>query len=67
MQDSSGQKNEGLATVEQAARFLQISRAKLYLMMDKGDLAYVKIDKCRRLPWKALQELVQRLTIPARA
>jgi excisionase family DNA binding protein len=48
---------EGLATVREAALFLRVSRAKLYLMMDSGDLKYVKLGRCRRIPWRALKEL----------
>jgi excisionase family DNA binding protein len=47
---------DGLATIPEGASFLRVSRAKLYQMMDAGNLAYVKFDRCRRIPWRALKE-----------
>ena len=51
---------DGFATVTEAARFLRVSRAKLYLMMDAGDLVYAKFGKSRRIPWQAIYALVER-------
>ena len=47
---------EGLARVPEAEKFLGISRAKLYALMDAGDLAYAKVGRSRRIPWVALRE-----------
>jgi len=47
-----------LATVPQVAAFLAVSRSKIYLMMDCGDLAYVKLGKSRRIPWNRVHGLV---------
>jgi excisionase family DNA binding protein len=49
-----------LATVKEAASYLRVSVAKVYLMMGAGELATVKLGKCRRIPWQALEQLVQR-------
>jgi excisionase family DNA binding protein len=46
--------------VPEAARFLSISRSKLYEMMDKGELAYVKLGRCRRIRRRELTDLVSR-------
>lgn len=46
---------DGFADVRQAADYLKVSRAKLYAMMDSGDLPYAKFDRCRRIPWAALR------------
>ena len=39
---------EGLLSVHDAARFLAISRSKLYSLMDAGNLAYVKLGRSRQ-------------------
>jgi excisionase family DNA binding protein len=49
--------DEGLATVSEAGRFLGISRAKLYQMMDRGQLTYCKLGRNRRVPWRAVKTL----------
>jgi excisionase family DNA binding protein len=40
---------DGLLTVPEAAKFLAVSRPKIYEMMDRGELAYVKLGRCRRI------------------
>ena len=49
--------NEGLATVQQAAQFLGVSRGKLYAIMERGELRYCKLGKNRRIPWAAVKAL----------
>jgi excisionase family DNA binding protein len=49
--------SDGLCTVPEAARFLGISRAKLYQMMDSGELPYCKLGRNRRIPWAAVKAL----------
>ena len=51
---------DGLLTVPQAAEFLHLSKSSVYLMMDRGQLAYVKLGKSRRIPKRALIELAAR-------
>jgi excisionase family DNA binding protein len=53
----------GLATVPEVAEFLSVSRAKLYLMMDAGHLAYVKLGKSRRVRWSDVDHLVTENTV----
>jgi excisionase family DNA binding protein len=53
--------------VPEAADYLGVSRSKLYLMMDAGELAYVKLGKCRRIAHAALLDLVARHTVTAHA
>jgi excisionase family DNA binding protein len=55
--DALGLVEDGFGTVAEAATFLGICRAKLYLMMDAGELVYAKIGKSRRIPWRALKKL----------
>jgi excisionase family DNA binding protein len=64
MQQESA-KNSGLATVRQAAEFLNISVAKVYVMMVERELPYIKLGKSRRIAWAALEQLVARCTINA--
>jgi excisionase family DNA binding protein len=47
----------GLLTVQDAARFLSVSRSKLYELMDCGELKFVKLGRSRRIPRRALVEL----------
>jgi excisionase family DNA binding protein len=48
---------DGLLTVKQAAAFLNISVAKLYALMGRGELQFVKLGRSRRVPRRALIEL----------
>lgn len=48
--------NEGFVSVSEASRFLSLSRATLYKLMDSGELTFAKFGKSRRLPWAALKE-----------
>jgi excisionase family DNA binding protein len=52
----------GLASVKEAERFLNLSRATIYAMMEKRELRYVKLGKSRRIPWAAIHELVEKNT-----
>ncbi len=48
---------DGLVSVPEAARFLGLSRSKVYSLMEAGELAYVKIGRARRIPRRALIQL----------
>jgi excisionase family DNA binding protein len=51
---------DGLADIEDAAKFLSVCKATLYKLMDAGELTYTKLGKCRRIPWNALRDLAAR-------
>jgi excisionase family DNA binding protein len=51
--------SDGFATIPEAAKYLNLSRAKVYLMMDVGELKYAKFGRSRRIPWRALKEYAQ--------
>jgi excisionase family DNA binding protein len=51
---------DGLMRVPEAARFLAVSRSKLYSLMDSGDLIFVKFGKSRRIAKTELLKLVER-------
>lgn len=47
---------EGLATVEQAAKFLHIGRTSIYAMMNANELPHTRVRNARRIPWAALHK-----------
>ncbi len=55
----------GLARVPEAEEFLAMSRSKLYAMMDRSELPFVKIGGSRRIRWSDLEELVERNMVGA--
>jgi excisionase family DNA binding protein len=52
--------DEGFVKVHEAAKFLAVCRAKLYQLMDSGELRYAKFGKSRRIPRRALVEYAER-------
>ena len=44
----------GLMSVQEAARFLSVSRSTLYELMESGRLVYVKLGRARRIPRRAV-------------
>ena len=48
--------SDGLLKVEEAARFLGVSRATVYVLMDSGMLVFVKLGRSRRIPKRAVVE-----------
>jgi excisionase family DNA binding protein len=56
---------KGLATLEQAAKFLAVGRSTIYSMMEHGELPWVKVRKCRRVPWVALRAFAEKCLVGA--
>jgi excisionase family DNA binding protein len=54
----SSQESPGLQTVQTVAKFLSLSRSKVYQLMERGELPYVQIGKSRRLRWSDVMQLV---------
>jgi excisionase family DNA binding protein len=52
--------DEGFVDVRFAARFLGVSRSKVYGMMDNGELMYAKFGRSRRVPRRALLEVAEK-------
>ena len=48
-----------LATVPQVAAALSISRSKVYLMLDQGELPWVKIGGARRIKWDDVEKFIR--------
>jgi len=51
---------DGLFTVAEAASFLRLSRSNLYVLMERGELRFVKIGRSRRIPRRAVIALAAR-------
>ena len=50
--------NPLVVTVAQAAELLGLSRAKIYLLIDAGDLRRVKIGRATRIPFSDIEALI---------
>jgi excisionase family DNA binding protein len=50
----------GLGRIKEVGKFLKVSRATIYSLMESGQLSYVKIGKSRRIPWDAVKQLIAR-------
>lgn len=50
----------GLRPVHVVAKFLAISRSKVYQLMDSGELPYVKLGKSRRVRWSDVLKLIDK-------
>ena len=56
---------EGFVAVSEAGEFLGLSRAKMYQLMDAGELAFAKFGKSRRIPRRALVAYAERCMVSA--
>jgi excisionase family DNA binding protein len=63
--DMQQHRGAGLASVKDAERYLGLSRATIYQLMEKGELRYAKIGRSRRIPWSALEQLVEKSMVAA--
>jgi excisionase family DNA binding protein len=64
-EQSADQLRREYATVGEAARFLCLSRAMVYRLMDERELASAKFGSARRIPIAALREYAARQTVSA--
>jgi excisionase family DNA binding protein len=53
----------GLLKVPEACQVLRLSHAKVYQLMDAGELAYARFGRSRRISRRALAEYVARCTV----
>jgi excisionase family DNA binding protein len=51
---------DGFASVREACELLSISRAKLYGLMQDGELCFAKVGASRRIPWRALHQYMEK-------
>ncbi len=51
---------DGLMTINDAIAFTGLQRSTIYKLMGNGELPYVKIGACRRIPRRALVTLAAR-------
>ena len=61
--DANDRPDSGLQPVNKVARFLSLSRSKVYSLMEAGELPYVKLGKSRRVRWEDVLQLVARNTV----
>lgn len=57
------EEGEALQTVPTVAKFLSLSRSKIYQLMDSGELPYIKIGSSRRVRWSDVYKLVDRSVV----
>ena len=57
---------EPVMTVPQVAEYLQISKSKIYLMIKRGEIPYIRIGKCVRIMESDLDEWLEARRQPAR-
>lgn len=55
---------DGLMSVRDAAHFVAISRSELYLIMERGELKYVKIGRRRLIPRRSLIDFAAWNVVP---
>ena len=55
----SNDDTERLLTVLEASQYLSLSRSKVYAMMDAGELVYASFGRARRIPMRAIRELIR--------
>jgi excisionase family DNA binding protein len=51
---------DGLDKIPEVSRFLKVSVSQVYALMQEGELPFVKIGKSRRIPHRAVLDLVAR-------
>lgn len=51
-----------LVTPEEAARALRLGRLKIYELIASGEIESVRIGRCRRIRWAALEHFAESLT-----
>ncbi len=54
-----------LLTVNEACSILGVSRATLYTMMARGEIAYTRVASDRRIAQRAIAEYVDKYTVAA--
>jgi len=57
---------ENYLTVPEVCSRLRLGRTAVYGLMERGELAYAKFGKSRRVNLLSLAEFVRRSTVPAR-
>ena len=54
---------DGAVTVTQAIAFTGLQRTTLYALMERGELPYLKVGRARRIPRRALTEMLARFVV----
>jgi excisionase family DNA binding protein len=56
-----------LHTVPDVARYLKMSRSMIYLLMERGELPYVKIGRTRRVKLEDVKNLIEQNSVSREA
>ena len=51
---------DGVITVEETGAMLAVSRSTVYSLFERGQLAYVQLGRARRVPRRAVAQLLER-------
>jgi excisionase family DNA binding protein len=54
---------DGFLTVAEAARFLKLCKATVYVLCDRGEICFAKFGRSRRIPRRALIEYAERCLV----
>ena len=60
--DGSHHASLRLLTTDDAAKLLNVGRTHLYGLMERGELAFVKVGRCRRIRATHIDEFIQKNT-----
>jgi excisionase family DNA binding protein len=63
--EDDGIVTDGFADIGGAEKFLTLSRAYIYRLMESGELPYAKFGRARRIPWRALRAFAERSMVGA--
>jgi excisionase family DNA binding protein len=57
-QDAQTRDQDGLATIDEACRFLRVGRTLVYQLLTEHRLTSCKVGGARRIPWSALRQFI---------
>lgn len=55
-----------IMTIPQVAEYLQVSKAKIYLMIQRGEIPYIRLDRNVRVKESELMKWLEKQTVPTR-
>lgn len=55
--------DDKILTIPQVSDYLQVSKAKIYLMVQKGEIPYIRLNKNVRIWEKDLMRWLQKQTV----
>lgn len=55
--------NDKILTIPQVAEYLQVSKAKIYLLVQKGEIPYIRLDRNVRVRESELLKWLEKQTV----